>query len=549
VADPAKTRDFARRAAARVRSDVETFRAHPWYGIERGWIFTFDEHPPPGVPSIRPLPKKEYLKAICDLWMENDLALLEKSRQLMISWIFSYLCAWDAWTKYSRHNIFQGKRQEDVNATGDKGLLGRARFMRDHLPPHLRPKVSGEATTYETYTNGSTLEALPEGKDKIRSKVISVLFMDELGFHDEGEASLNTALPAARGGGKVWGISTPNGHDFIYNQHAEDMKWEDWRKWPALKGMKQGLTGYKNSTGMLLLALHYSADPTKDTPEARALAKQGYTNIRMYLRENELDFSTMAGKGIWANEFHQDFHVIPRYVPDPTAPIYRGWDTGYTGQAVCFAQRNSDGQLVLFDQIIEKHVALPQICRHALQLTEHWRNQGQLGHLDRAGMDGRMSKVYPSTFDYGDPATKQHNSKGETDVSTLAKYGIQLVSQTTKNRKFDLIEQPRQLLLPRSDGKPALVIARNSPNMDHVVQMFAGAYAYKDVRPGQADTGEPHKDGWYDHIADSIQYLIDNVSPITYGAPADEANMEWWKDYEPGVGNDYNESNDSPWAH
>jgi hypothetical protein len=175
LAQPATkiTQEFARRATARVREDVERFAAHPWYGIERGWIFTFDEHPPPGVPAIRPIPRKAYIKALVDLWFVEDRCLLEKSRQLMVSWIFSYLASWDAWTKYNRHNIFQGKRQEDVNATGDKGLLGRARFMRDHLPPHIKPTVTGEATTYETYNKGSTLEALPEGKDKIRSKVMT----------------------------------------------------------------------------------------------------------------------------------------------------------------------------------------------------------------------------------------------------------------------------------------------------------------------------------------------------------------------------------------
>jgi hypothetical protein len=48
-------------------------------------------------------------------------------------------------------------------------------------PERPRPAHQAQATTYETYNKGSTLEALPEGKDKIRSKVISVLFMDELG--------------------------------------------------------------------------------------------------------------------------------------------------------------------------------------------------------------------------------------------------------------------------------------------------------------------------------------------------------------------------------
>ena len=193
-----------------------------------------------------------------------------------------------------------------------------------------------------------------------------------------------------------------------------------------------------------------------------------------------------------------------------------------------------------FAQIIEKHVALQEIARHAGRLNDYWRNHGALQVADQIGLDGRLSKIYPMDFDYGDPATRQHNSKGETDIDTLSKFGIRLMTKTSQGRKFDLMEQVRQMLLPRSDGKPALLIARNTPNMDHVIQVFSGAYAYREIRPGADEQTRPHKDGWYDHIADSIQYLIDNASPIVYGSPADEADPEWWKEKDGyGVGNEF----------
>jgi hypothetical protein len=94
-------------------------------------------------------------------------------------------------------------------------------------PPFLRPEVKAQGQTHEAYKNGSTIEAIPEGQDIIRSKVISSILMDELGFHETSQNNWDAALPAAQGGGHLWGVTTPNGHDFVYDQADADQPWDD----------------------------------------------------------------------------------------------------------------------------------------------------------------------------------------------------------------------------------------------------------------------------------------------------------------------------------
>ena len=518
------------RLAIQVQKDVEAFKAHPWWAIEKGYVFTEDEKPPRGEDPVRVFPAEPYLKTIADLWLENPLGLLMKSRQMMISWLFAWLHTWDAISNRGRHNFFQGKRQDDVAAMGTKGILGRARFMRDHLPPFIRPKVISESMISENYEHGSNMEAIPEGKDIIRSKVISKLFMDELAFHDTGEENWNAAIPAAHGGGTVWGVSTPNGREFMYQQADDSKKWDNWRDWPEIA---TGIHGYKNRRGVLLVALHYTAKKAWRDATWQEGIRSGYTSTRYFLRERELDFSLMEGIGVWSSEFDKNFHVIDNYVPDGNLPLYRGWDTGYNGQSVCFAQINHQGQLVLFDHVIYKQVPLNRVVQEVQVKTQ----RAISGALTEIGLDERYRKRETTVLDYGDPATKQNNSSGTSDRDTLSKYGIRLVSRTSKGRKNDLIEQVRQLLLPRSDGKPALVVARNSSEMEHVITMFQGGYHYSKTREGKAEKELPEKDGFFDHIADSIQYLIDNVRPSRTGYLSEDPNQDWWKDTEGGIGN------------
>ncbi len=519
------------RAVARAKSDLQSAREDPWWLIRKGWVYTLDEHPPKGVPPVRPLPPLRYLEALTRLWQASPRGMLEKSRQMKISWLFAYLIGWDAWFHEGRLGLIQGKRREDVDAENEHRTMGRARFIRDHLPPHLKPTVIRENTYQESYSNGSTIEAIPQGGDIIRSKVPSRVFMDEAGFHEEAENAWNAALACTE---NIWAVTTPNGHDFLYRQADAGRPWDSWQKWPQVL---PGLHSYRTSKGIQLVALHYTADPAERTVEAQARRREGYTSVRKYMRENELNFTLASGLGVYANEFAESFHVLepkpdgsPAYIPDPSIPLYRGWDTGYNGQACGFFQLNHDGQPVWFDQVIYKAVALPRVVQEVKLRTMKWMGRGHVV----PGAPEESSRT-PVIIDVGEEAAKSRNSSGESDQATLSKWGIQLRTVTVSGRKGDLVETIRASLLPRSDGRPGMLIAKNSPEMNHVIAGLAGAYHYDEPKEGKAEKELPAKDGFYDHIFDGAMNALDVISPIRPGTPGDTAG-EWWKDQEPGIG-------------
>lgn len=514
------------RALARIELEKRAVFADPFYAIRKSWVITLDEKPPDGVSPIRPMPADAYLEAVTRLWQVQNRGMLCKTRQLMVTWLFAWLQLWECISQPGRLNLFQGKRAEDVDAGNDHRMLGRARFIRKHLPVWLQPEVISENTTTETYANKSSLEAIPQGGDVIRSKAVSSVAMDELAFHEEGESSWNAANACAK---RQWGITTPNGHEFVYRQSEPGRPWDDWRKWPAVM---QGLHGYVNTKGVQLVFLSWEADPKRCTVEAAAARRAGYTNTRDYMREQEGDFTLAEGLGVFANDFSVAVHVVSSYTVDPMSPLYRGWDFGYTGQAVSFFQVNHIGQLVWFDQIILKAVPLPRVIQEAKRRTLNWMGTSAM----TIGMDHLTTRVDSQVMDYGDPSGEAHNTNGETDAATLSKHGIRLISKTTTGRKRDLVENIRALLLPRSDGKPALLVAKNSAEMDHVVAGFGGGYHYAKPPEGKAEKELPHKDGVYDHIFDSAQYAVDNISPIRFGRPSDEPDPDWWKEPEAGIG-------------
>lgn len=515
------------RAAARASKDCELTAAHPWYAVKRGWVYTLDQKAEGDTPVIRPMPSLEYLEAITELWVQCPKGLLGKSRQMIISWLFAWLELWDATYHDGRHCLFQGKRLEDVDATNTHRILGRARFIRDRLPTFLRPQVVSENLKQETYANGSTLEAIPEGQDVIRSKVPSSLAMDEIAFHETSEQNWDAALASSK---KQWGITTPNGHEFVYRQAEPGHLWDDWRDWPKIC---EGVHSYQTRNGVQLVALHYTADPANRTVEAQTKRREGYSSEQRYLRENELNFSLPEGLPVYANDFSKAVHVIPKYIPDPRAPIIRGWDPSYNGQAVGWYQFNLLGQLVWFDALLLKGVPLERVCQEVQRRTLTYTG-GTLHKFDGP----EPAVIHPMLSDYGDPAALQHNTQGETVEATLTKFGIRLITKATQGRKVDIVEQVRTLLLNRSDGRPGMIIATNTTDMSFVVAAFAGGYHYGEQKEGKAAKLIPHKDGVYDHLMDQCQYVVDNVKPIQFAVTdTSGAEGEWWR-ADPGVGSD-----------
>jgi len=167
------------------------------------WCWTLDSHDP--IHKIKRFPEKKYIRKITELWLTEERLLIEKSRQMMISWWFMALNLWDCMFHEGRLSIIQSKKEKDANK-----LILRAWFIFKRLPNWMKPKHNF------TYCNlifpeiESEILGIPQGEDTARMHTASRFTMDEMAFQTQAEGAYTAAKPTIDGGGKFLGVSSAN---------------------------------------------------------------------------------------------------------------------------------------------------------------------------------------------------------------------------------------------------------------------------------------------------------------------------------------------------
>src|SRR5438034_549752 len=92
--------------------------------------------------------------------------------------------------------------------------------------------------------------------------------------------------------------------------------------------------------GFHVIRVHYKADPEKRKP-AWKLRNQPEYSEAAWDQEQEINFGSYAGRGVYRREFIDDLvenggHVLNDYELTNTRPIIRIWDFGYHHPAVAF---------------------------------------------------------------------------------------------------------------------------------------------------------------------------------------------------------------------
>lgn len=174
---------------------------------------------------IKLFPKYDYIQYLCSQFKDHSLLLIEKSRQMVVTWTFVALCLWETMFNKGKLTFFQSKKEEDANA-----LVDRAKFIYNHLPEFFKNQYPAkEPFTYmklDFPTQFSSIRATPQGPDQIRMHTSSIIFADELAFMEEAASSYAAAKPTIDGGGKFVGVSTVNGKNFFYRlTHDLDGVW------------------------------------------------------------------------------------------------------------------------------------------------------------------------------------------------------------------------------------------------------------------------------------------------------------------------------------
>jgi len=145
--------------------------------------------------------------------------LVEKSRQMLVTWVMIACHLWDAQFHQGRRIFFQSKKENDANA-----LVDRAKHIYDSYPPHIKPIIealypANKPMAYlklEFGKNKSIIQGTPQGADVIRQYTASRIFSDEMAFQEKAEEAYIAAKPTIVGGGSFVGVSTPNFKNFFY---------------------------------------------------------------------------------------------------------------------------------------------------------------------------------------------------------------------------------------------------------------------------------------------------------------------------------------------
>lgn len=174
------------------------------------------------LPSIRAWPSggsgiMEYVRPVARAWMSEPFMCIEKSRDMMATWMVVAFYTWETIFHEGRQNFFQS---EDASKTYE--LVRRANFIYEHQPKWLRDQVtfrftkgSSKAGLFECIDRHSSIEGFAQGGDQIRQYHPSGLFLDEAAYQTKAQDAFTAVKPALQNGGRFTAVSSANPSYFM----------------------------------------------------------------------------------------------------------------------------------------------------------------------------------------------------------------------------------------------------------------------------------------------------------------------------------------------
>ena len=164
------------------------------------------------LPTTRVFTLHEYMKAIIKVWLNEQYVFVEKSRDMMMTWLAVAMYTWDTMFHEGRQNIFQS---EDAVKTLE--LVKRSWFIYEHQPRFLREQkrvtfTQGAAKSgiFQVPELNSEILGFPQGPDQIRQYHPSGVFQDEAAFQGQAGDSFSAIKPSIQNGGRFTAVSSAN---------------------------------------------------------------------------------------------------------------------------------------------------------------------------------------------------------------------------------------------------------------------------------------------------------------------------------------------------
>jgi phage terminase large subunit len=221
----------------RVPGLIDYYRDSPVDFIN-DWGVTFDPRIPLTMPFLLFPKQEEFVRWVVDRWKAREDGLVEKSRDMGISWCCVAISVW-MWRFHNGTVVGFGSRKEDlVDKIGDPdSLFWKIRTFIDALPWEFKPKGYDNArhAPFMRVLNvpGESVIKGEAGKNIGRGGRTSIYFKDESAHYEQAE-SIDAAL--SQNTNVQIDVSTPNGegNPFWQKRHGGKVKVFvfDWRDDP-----------------------------------------------------------------------------------------------------------------------------------------------------------------------------------------------------------------------------------------------------------------------------------------------------------------------------
>jgi hypothetical protein len=150
----------------------------------------------------------DFLRLLAAVWEQEPLLAVPKSRQMRVSHWAVHIHGWIGQFWPGQKVAVQSKNFEDADALLER--LHQAWTAARRLHPNVPWPPYTRKVGRIICANGSTIMAIAQGAEKMRSYTFSAILSDEMGFQDKAEEAYTAALPTIEGGGKYTAISSAN---------------------------------------------------------------------------------------------------------------------------------------------------------------------------------------------------------------------------------------------------------------------------------------------------------------------------------------------------
>lgn len=468
------------KASPKARDKEKACCKKDFWRFVTGWVWSSDDRAPEkGEHPKKPFPDYEYLRLTAGVMEEYPFLIIEKSRQMMVSWLF---CARILWRLvfYEGTKIYLQRQKEEKS----RELIERITYMAASLPKWMFDETpTAQMLQYQVGT-GTKVMGVAQGAGQVQGFVAAQIIEDEFQENEVAEDTITKVLPMT---GSMLLVGTAQVGSFMGKMVTDA---------PGTpKTLYRGLTLRKGKGIWHILRLHYTARYDPSTPEGQ----RWYAIERAKYADNETGWEQMyeinwlaAGGRRMFRDFQREVHVAQLEAND-FLPLLRGWDFGYHHPVMVVAQINTQDQFCFLGEF-----TLPES-----EFTTFLEKSLEWCHEKFGSPEKRDYR------DFCDPAggRKTHRSK-YSDVEVMMSRGIFPVYGYSFPQDRTAIF--RRLLLIRKDGQPGMLF---DESCEILIIGAAGAYVEDKTNPENAQRISPYIDAY-----DAGGYIVIH----TYGS-ADEA--------------------------